>query len=53
MAAYQEVLSDRTAVSSLVALSDPMVRALDGLTGEAVAMRVRGGGGGGMGVGGG
>ena len=39
--ACQEGLRARSAVSSRVALSDPRGRARDGLTGEAVAMRVR------------
>lgn len=36
----QEFLKDRTKVNSLVQLSDPLVRAVDGIVGEKVSMRV-------------
>lgn len=38
----QEFLRDRNKVQSLVQLFDPAVRAMDGISGERVSMRVRG-----------
>jgi len=38
----QEFLRERNRVQSLVQLFDPFVRALDGIAGERVSMRVRG-----------
>lgn len=37
----QEFLKDRTKVQQLVQLFDPLVRAVDGIAGERVSMRVR------------
>lgn len=37
----QEFLRDRNKVQSLVQLFDPVVRAVDGIAGERVSMRVR------------
>ena len=37
----QDFLRDRSKVNRLVELFDPLVRAVDGITGERVSMRVR------------
>lgn len=37
----QEFLRDRSRVGKLVELFDPVVRAIDGIAGERVSMRVR------------
>lgn len=37
----QEYLRDRSKVQELVRLFDPVVRAIDGIAGERVSMRVR------------
>lgn len=38
---FQEVLRDKNKVQKLVQLFDPLVRAIDGIAGERVSMRVR------------